>query len=221
MSAFGYTLLTDGSSDQALLPILNWLLDQHGVQGQIAATWADLRRLASPPHGLAKRIQASLELYPCELLFVHRDAEAESRGVRVEEIQRALRSAQGAIAVCPTVGVVPVRMTEAWLLFDAAAIRTAAGNSGGRQRLRLPALSDLERDRDPKETLYALLRAASGRRGRRLDTFRAGSAAQRVAGLIGDFSVLRSLPAFAALEQEIERVVQEHGWNTRQWSASW
>jgi len=45
MSSIRYTLLTDGSSDRALIPILNWLLRQHLLNHEIQSEWADLSRL--------------------------------------------------------------------------------------------------------------------------------------------------------------------------------
>ena len=78
MSELRYTLLTDGSSDAALLPILTWLLTTNGVAWAIQAEWADLRRVRRS-RKLADRIILSLALYPCDLLFVHRDAEKEPR----------------------------------------------------------------------------------------------------------------------------------------------
>ena len=47
MDALRYTLLSDGSSDQALVPILTWLLRAQGIHGAIQPEWADLRRLPS------------------------------------------------------------------------------------------------------------------------------------------------------------------------------
>ena len=52
MDALRYTLLSDGSSDQALMPILTWLLREQGVYGAIQPEWADLRRLPRPPSAL-------------------------------------------------------------------------------------------------------------------------------------------------------------------------
>lgn len=75
MNQLRYTLLSDGSSDKALLPILTWLLRFHHVDCAIQSEWADLRRLPNPPRNLSEEIERSLELYPCDLLFVHRDAE--------------------------------------------------------------------------------------------------------------------------------------------------
>jgi hypothetical protein len=116
-----YTLLSDGSSDRALLPVLQWLL-RAGSGRDFQSQWADLRRLRRPPKTLPERIQAALDLYPCDLLFVHRDAESEGWERRVEEIRQHLRVPADQTVVC----VVPVRMQEAWFLFDERAIRLAA-----------------------------------------------------------------------------------------------
>ena len=110
MDALRYTLLSDGSSDQALVPILTWLLRTQGVNGAIQPEWADLRRLPRPPHTLSERINCSLELYPCDVFFVHRDAEGALPLTRTEEIHQALATVVQRVQVPPTVHVVPVRM---------------------------------------------------------------------------------------------------------------
>lgn len=76
MTELRYTLLSDGSSDEVLLPILTWLLRTNGVQCAIQPAWADLRRLRQPPSKLSGRIKTSIDLFPCDLLFVHRDTES-------------------------------------------------------------------------------------------------------------------------------------------------
>jgi hypothetical protein len=199
-----YTLLSDGSSDRALMPILTWLIRRH-VPGPIQRDWADLRRLPSPPKTLAEKIDTALTLYPCDLLFVHRDAENQERGIRAEQIQNAREASNS--AEFPAVCVVPVRMTEAWLLFDADAIRQAAGNPNGQAALQLPDLSDVEDLPDPKSQLHELLRTASERSGRRLKKFQPSKAAIMVPEFVADFGPLRTLPAFAALERELQTVL--------------
>lgn len=111
-------------------------------------------------------------------------------------------------AVC----VVPVRMQEAWLLFDETAIKHAAGNGAFRDSLDLPPLRELEAVPDPKAVLYDRLQRASGLHGRRLRAFPVGQRARRVAELIDDFSPLRALPAFCALEADVQRVVSQSHW---------
>lgn len=211
MKELRYTLLSDGSSDRAVMPILTWLLRQHRVTRPIQPEWADLRLLPQVPRGLSDRIEWTVRLYPCDLLFVHRDAEAESPETRVREIVGALADTDAwgrELAVC----VVPVRMTEAWLLLDEAALRRAAGNPSGREALSLPAVRDLEQLPDPKNVLYDLLRAASGLRGRRRRRFPASLRAQRITELMDSFTCLRALPAFRALETEVRRVFGEQKW---------
>lgn len=75
MSDLRYTLLCDGGSDRTLLPILEWLLREHHVSYALQPVWADLGRLPRPPKSLSDRISDTIALYPCDLLFVHRDAE--------------------------------------------------------------------------------------------------------------------------------------------------
>jgi hypothetical protein len=106
-------------------------------------------------------------------------------------------------------------MTEAWLLFDEKALREAAGNPRGDHRLGFPPVSSLESVPDPKQTLHDLLRTASGRAGRRLKQFKGTDAVRRLAELINDFSPLRALTAFQALEEEIRQVIEAEGWLDR------
>jgi hypothetical protein len=213
MKELRYTLLCDGSSDIALMPALTWLLREHQVECAIQPQWADLRRLPNPPRELIKKIKDSLELYPCDLLFIHRDAERESREVRTNEIYQAVVKAAQLIAVPPQICVIPVRMQEAWLLFNEAALRMAAGNPNGRQLLSLPEIIKLEQLPDPKNKLYELLREASGLQGRRRKQFPVKVRARRVAEFITNFAPLRALPAFNALEADIAKVIEEQKWN--------
>lgn len=214
MNELRYTLLSDGVSDRALVHILTWLLREHRVERAIQSEWADLWRLPIKPRGLVERIVKSVELYPCDLLFVHRDAEREPHSVRVSEIQNAIEDASQIEAIPPAICVVPVRMQEAWLLFDEAAIRRAAGNPNGRQVLHLPELDQVESIPDPKIELYNLLRRASGLKGRRLSRLVPSRRATQVSAFIEDFNPLRALPAFNSLEAELEQIVRERGWNS-------
>ncbi len=212
MTELRYTLLSDGSSDRALIPLLNWLLQIHLNDSAIQSQWADLRSLhRSLRDTFEKRIQLSIELYPCELLFIHRDAERDAHELRVNEIERAIANVRFSVTI-PTICVVPVRMTEAWLLFDPVALRKAASNPNGRTPLQIPDMRRIEYEPDPKNLLYELLRQASGLSPRRLKRFSASDYTHRVAELINDFSPLRILPAFTALELAIETMITEQGW---------
>jgi hypothetical protein len=214
MRELRYTLVTDGSSDKALIPILTWLLREHHVTCPIQAEWADLGRLRKRPKDLADKVKWSLDLYPCDLLFIHRDAEKASLQARIEEIYAALEKIKNEAAWSRdlTVCVIPIRMREAWFLFNEVALRKAAGNPQGQQPLELPQVKELEQLPDPKELLYRLLRHASDLHGRRLKHFAVDVRVLRISDFIDDFSPLRALPAFHALEHEIKRVVNEQCW---------
>lgn len=209
MSEIRYTLLSEGTSDKALLPILTWLLQCHLPGYAVQAEWADLARLPQPPKSLPERIQRSLELYPCQVLFIHRDADNQGREQRLAEIGQAL--AQVGMSASPTISVIPVRMTEAWLLLDEAAIRTAADNPKGSQALQMPNIKNIEQHADPKTKLHELLRQASGAKGRRLKKFdaRLSEKVQRLAEITYSFSPLRKLSAFQALEADVENFAKQ------------
>lgn len=207
MNEIRYTLVSDGSSDRALLPILTWLMHQHIAECPIQPEWADLSGLRQRPTTLAEKIQRSLFLYPCDILFIHRDAERQPREDRVVEIEEAISIAAQFTSCPPLVCVVPVRMQEAWLLFDEAAVRRAAGNPHGRERLELPSLADVENLPDPKQILHDVLRTASGLHGRRRLSLPVHRYVHRVADLIEDYSPLRRLPAFRALESDVQHLL--------------
>ena len=211
MEELRYTLLTDGASDRALLPILKWLLIANGVNYPLQETWADLSLVNPKPEGLARRIKVSLELYPCDCIFIHRDAEGQPHTIRRDEILRNIETL-GQGVVVPYICVIPVRMQEAWLLFNQAAIRRASGNPNGQVRLNLPKPNKIEALPDPKEILYGLIRDASELEGRRLKRLYPSALAYRVSELIEDFSLLRQLSAFNLLEEEIRQIIEQNGW---------
>ncbi|MFV1981203.1 MAG: hypothetical protein ACC655_08630 [Rhodothermia bacterium] len=207
MTEIAYTLVAEGSADRALLPILDWILEQTTTV-VFQHQWPDLRLLRRPTENLADRIQEALGLAPCDLLFVHRDADRGPRDGRVSEIHGALATVPDQPAVC----VIPVGMTETWLLFNEETIRRAAGNPNGTQPLCLPGAARLESLSNPKEALENALRTATGHTGRRLRRWSPAQAVHRLATLIEDYAPLRRLPAFVAFEQELERVLADNNW---------
>ena len=207
MSGLVYTLIGDGSSDRLLVHPIRWAVASLGVrieQGQ----WADLSVADPRPASLVERARTALRMYPAELLFVHRDAEKEPFDKRIAEIRTALAS-----MTTRSVAVVPVRMTEAWLLHDVQAIRRASNNPNGRVALSIPSLPDVKNAPDPKSILENALLDASEFTGRRRDRRRAELPRMRArtAELIVDFSPLKTLPAFRAFIDELASALVELG----------
>ncbi|WP_017624917.1 DUF4276 family protein, partial [Nocardiopsis chromatogenes] len=130
-------------------PELDWLGDVgHSVGGKLSK----VRRLGGE----------------YEVIAVHRDADQMGREARLEEIRSAV---QKHMPECVHVPVIPVRMTEAWLLVDESAIRRVATNPNGTRRLELPPLRRVEALSDPKAKLKQVLADASELSGRRLQQF--------------------------------------------------
>jgi hypothetical protein len=214
VSELRFTLLSDGASDRALIPVLRWALIENAVQWSIQPSWADLRHLRRPPRGLANRIAAALEYWPCDLLFIHRDAEGDGLERRKQEIDQAVQEAFGEGRNLPrAVCVVPVRMLEAWFLTDPDAIREAAGNPRGSLQLDLPDVQSIEALADPKGLLYELLRHASGLSGRRRRKLQVNHAVHRIGQVKSEFNALRALAAFRQMEEDLRQVISGCGWD--------
>ena len=155
----------------------------------------------------------TIDFYQCDFLFVHRDAETISLNDRMVEISAAVEQARKSTRLPPCVGVVPVRMTEAWLLFDTDAIREAAGNPNGTICLELPMLTRLEDVPDPKTILHNLILEAAELGTHRKRRFKVKRAVQRIPEYIEDFSPLRKLNAFLHLEKRVKETIESQRWN--------
>lgn len=203
MDKIRYTLLGDGSSDRILMPILDWLFTQHRPELPIIKNFADFRFLPNPPpvKSLELRVQTAIELFPCDILFIHRDAEKASYEARANEIDKSLIKFHNTDNVS-TVKVIPIRMSETWLLIDIAAIRIASGNRKTNIPLTLPNQENLESLSNSKGKLIELIRSASGLKGRKLQRLSERSSIHLVAENITDFSPLRRLSAFKKLERD-------------------
>lgn len=183
-----YLLAADGNSDRALVPIIDWAI--HRLDPDVEILEPDFRTRRDPVRTFLEGLDTG-----AMLVFVHRDAEAASLEDRLLEFEPIDRH--------DVVPVVPVRMTEAWLLIDHLAIARAADRPDA--PVTVPRVSDLEALADPKKTLEELLLAAAGDPvGRRRKQFssRRGRRSS-VASLIGDFSPLEGLPAFRRFQHEL------------------
>lgn len=204
------TLLADGTSDSALLPIVKWLWDDLRPNNLDEFTFADPRRIFPliDSNKLDARIFAAMDHFPCDILFVHRDGEKESPEIREQQILHAfnrLRDTKRTTLPHPPVCVVPVRMSEAWMFSDEMAIRKAAGNPNGRIFLNLPPAQKVEALPDPKGLLYeTLVKASELPRRRRFDPVRAVA---RVTELTRSFELLRRLSAFQRFENNVRRLL--------------
>ena len=156
-------LLADGASDLPLATHLRAMCLDRGHD--VAVSPIAPQRFPAGKRSVEDRLrilEQSGDRY--DLAFIHRDAEGMDREQRSREIEQGVRAVN---AVAPWMAVIPVRMTEAWLLLDAREIRLVAGRPNGREDLDLPPLKQVEKLSDPKEVLRHALLIASAATGRR------------------------------------------------------
>lgn len=153
-----FLLICEGSSDTALIPHIQALLIDCGASEADGSASYHGRRLED-------KIRLGLRYHHgVNLLFVHRDADRAGTAARFAEIGAGISAAD---YHGRWVGVVPVRMMEAWLLADEAAIRRVAGRPRGTEPLDLPPPHELEDVSDPKQMLKDVLLQAGAPRGAR------------------------------------------------------
>lgn len=206
MKTIRYTLIADGSSDKILMQIINWILNDLYPQFPNEGVFADFGSLPIIPKTIKEKVAESQEYYPFDVLFYHRDAEDIDINIlqtRTNEIKRELSSDILEKTIC----VVPIKMMETWLLIDEMAIKKAAGNRNYKEKIILPSIKQLEKEKEPKMFLHNLLRDVSNLKGRNLKKFNVHQAVHWVAENIEDFSVLRELEAFKAFEKEVKTVM--------------
>lgn len=184
-----FCIVADGGTDRVLVPIIQWALHRLDPDVEI------LEPTFSKRHG---SLQEFFQNYQAEamLVFVHRDAESSTLDKRLSEFASIERS--------DVVPIVPVRMSEAWILFDGTAIAKAADRPSS--QVTAPRVAQLETMLNPKEHLEQLLLEAAGPpTGRRLKDFKRSIVDRRVsvASLISDYSPLEALPAFSHFQNEL------------------
>lgn len=188
-----FALVCDGTSDLCLEDLINWLMQVHFADRTYRVVAA---QEVIPAHeDLATRIAKTIRLYEPTAILCHRDAENVALPVRTQEIRTAAAGSN-----TPTIPVVPVRMTEAWLLFDQPAIRAAADNRNGTVALQLPSVANVQALPDPKASLCTALKAACELNARRKRKFSEHRARRLVSTFIDDFTPLRQLEAFQQFE---------------------
>jgi hypothetical protein len=143
-----------------------------------------------------------------DVVFVHRDADSRDHLPRYTEIENGAAEAGWS---GPFVCVVPVQMTEAWLLTSEEEIRIVAGRERGRATLGLPSLGEIERTSDPKSRLKDAYMAATETTGRRRKTA-ASSFGQRRVALLERLDIsgkVAQLDSFARLRDDVQVLVAD------------
>lgn len=199
--------LADGASDLPLARHLERICADAGRA--VALTPIDPRHLSGVGHTVFGRLEFLVDQgVSVDIVFVHRDAEGQDPSFRRAEVASAARDSRVEVPVVP---VVPVRMTEAWLLLDEGAIRTVAGRPSGRGALGLPSRRDVERIANPKAALAETLLQASELSGRRRSQFSRDFARHRALLLerLDASGPVRELAAWRQLVEDTELALRD------------
>jgi hypothetical protein len=184
-----FCVVADGGTDRLLVPIIQWAI--HHLDPDVEILEPEFRKRMGSVSEFFERHTPETHL-----IFMHRDAENRPMAERRSEILRVNHSR--------VVPVVPVRMSEAWLLFDGVAIARAADRPSS--TVDVPKIHELEGIADPKSRLEGLIIEAAGSpRGRRLKVLKQSLVDRRVsvASLIADYQPLESLSAFRQFQQDL------------------
>lgn len=184
-----YAVVADGGTDRLLVPIIQWAV--HRLDPGVEILEPEFRKRSGG-------IVEFLATYStgAMLIFLHRDSESLTLDERLGEF--------GPVERQDVVPVVPVRMSEAWLLFDSSAIARAAGSR--ETQVAVPHTGQLENIPNPKglldNLLYQAAGAPTGRHGR---NFKRSIASRRVsvADYIEDYSPLENLAAFRRFQDSL------------------
>jgi hypothetical protein len=156
--------IAKGTSDEPLADIVEGLFFAQGVS--VFLSRPDFAPLNRIPKDVHSRVRAGLRLLDgsVDVVVIHRDADNAGPQARFDEIAQAVGRVATSFEVVP---IVPIRMTEAWLLLDEGAIRQVAGTPSGRTDLGLPNVREVERLPDPKDFLRTCILKAADVTGRR------------------------------------------------------
>ena len=182
-----WSVVADGGTDLLLVPLIQWAVHRLDPAVEILEPEFRKRKGSVAEFLAAYRTGATL-------IFAHRDAENLGLDERLREFEALERQ--------DVVPVVPVRMSESWLLFDGLAIAKAAGAPSS--QIHVPDIAQIENIPDPKHRLDELLfQAAGAPAGRRGRIFRRSIARRRVsvAEYISDYSPLENVPAFRSFQE--------------------
>lgn len=205
MKSFRFTLLAEGTSDRVLLPIIRWMLLQHHGSIDWIGQLADLSNLQNPPKSLVDRVSAAISYFPADILFVHRDSDGLPVETRIDEVRSAfhINGISNCMACIP---VIPVRMTEAWLLISEQALRASVDHRNGNVPLNLPPMKKLEKIPNPKQFLEQALLLASELSGRHKKKFYFPKHRARIPDYVEDWNRLLELPSAKRLYDDIRNL---------------
>ena len=203
MKNVALALYAEGSTDQLFLPeVIRRTAKQNLIQsGQQYIDVKPVDPISFSKTGMKQDeciLQAARRAASYNILIIHADADYRTAERALKERfypgYSLVQQAQEAVCRC-VLPIVPVQMTEAWMLADPEALRAALGTSKKVQDLGLPLKAKLvEADSDPKHTLKMIVSKANTHRSRQ--RFVEVNSLYTFLGRKVDLSRLRDVPAY-------------------------
>jgi len=221
MAQLVMALVVEGSTDARFLDVIAertalQILDEHNPS---VVEVLPVQRLHPKAETQAQRVLAAARAaYGYHLLLLHADADAPSRDAAWQErirpglalVQEALARAE---AVCDhLVALIPVHMTEAWMLADSAALLEVIGTDETAVTLGMNIpIGQIEAIADPKARVEEIVAAVRRRISvRRRKYVQMASLYEPLARRI-PLDRLALLPSYRAFETELARALSRVG----------
>lgn len=214
MRYLGLALFAEGRTDHSfLVPLLRRLTDEVCRRRvtepvEVSNVLSLTSRSPSSEESRVDRILEAARLaWPqWHILFVHADANGDAKRSRSERVEPGLRALRQQFEDHQGfgVGVVPVRMTEAWLLADGDALRGALGFKLTDEELGVPVSpKDVESFSDPKSVFTSACRQHRRSRGPHPTVYlpRLGETAS--------LEILAEVPAFRRLQDDLVEALRD------------
>ncbi|UYG07542.1 hypothetical protein [Halomonas sp. M4R1S46] len=195
MQEINFILTCEGTSDANLVEHLKNLLIQRGAD-EVSGQHADLSILRKPPGGsVREKLNAINELYPeANVVFIHRDADNQGAEERANEIKE-----QSENFPKTTIPLIPVKITETWLLADKEKITEITGVEPN----NIPPLKNLEKSGRAKEILMDCLTSGVKKKQKKTTFYRARAQLCQELRPEGPVSMLASYNAFTQKIDEL------------------
>jgi hypothetical protein len=198
-----FVLIGEGSSDLRMVSHIENILITEGFS-EVSGKPLEQDRIGRT---VFDKLLAARKLFPSAgLIIIHRDADNAGSEARLREINEAVNRMPEKFNT-KVIPMIPVKMTEAWLLADRKIINRVAGNVDCDDEIRcIPPVKILENRANVKELLLDALCEASGLEGGRLKPFKKRFGEMR-ARIMEDLAVdgpQKELPSYQAFRRELK-----------------
>lgn len=222
MSVLIVALYVEGPADERFLPIIVQRAAQelllHEGRSITDVLQPYVVKPSRPQQNQAETILAiARQCTGYHALIIHADADHDSPEPALREritpgCDLIVRAHAAGEKVCDVaIPLVPVRMTEAWMLADGDALRNVLGTSQTNDQLEIPNRAhEIERDATPKQTLALVIKHALAARPQRRRRIKRADLDEPLARQIA-LERLAGLPSYRQFVADLRQALQQLG----------